>query len=204
MEERIPIFELPVVLLPEETLPLHIFEPRYQAMTVHCLERDLPFGVVPEGKTATQDLGCTARIAEVLERFEDGRSNIVVVGERPFHLLEPPSEETFPEAEVELLDDEPEAGEPDPEPAREAFIDLAEHATGNRPDEDAVAEADSYGLAAQVELPDETKQRLLELRSEGERLALLERAFRTLISTVQAAEQISERARTNGKVNFDS
>lgn len=204
MEDRIPIFELPLVLLPEETLPLHIFEPRYQAMTAHCLETGAAFGVCSEGTTDAQDVGCTARIAEVLERFEDGRSNIVVVGERPFRLLGPPVEETFPEADVELLDDEPEASEPDPEPAREAFADLAEQATGNRPDEDAVAEAGSYALAAQVELPDETKHRLLELRSEAERLALLERAFRSLAETVEAAERIQERARTNGKVSFGS
>lgn len=204
MQERIPIFQLPLVLLPEETTALHVFEPRYQAMTEHCLERDLPFGIVHEDSANPQGLGCTARIAEVLERFEDGRSNIAVMGERPFRLLESPVEEVFPEADVELLDDELEAVEPDAEPAREAFADLAEQATGNRPDEAAISETGSYGLAAQVELPDETKHRLLELRSEGERLELLERAFRTLISTVRAAEHIQERARTNGKVRFGS
>lgn len=50
----IPVFPLPrCVLLPGGTLPLHIFEPRYRAMTEHMLSRRRPnrviaMAVVPE------------------------------------------------------------------------------------------------------------------------------------------------------------
>ena len=43
---ELPIFELPLVLLPGELLPLHIFEERYKRMIDHCLEQGEPFGVV--------------------------------------------------------------------------------------------------------------------------------------------------------------
>ena len=42
---RLPIFPLPVVLIPEMTLPLHIFEPRYRLMLRRCLEGDRLFGL---------------------------------------------------------------------------------------------------------------------------------------------------------------
>ena len=39
MEEIVlPLFPLEVVLLPEEPLPLHIFEERYKTMIGECLE----------------------------------------------------------------------------------------------------------------------------------------------------------------------
>src|SRR5436189_287081 len=86
---ELPIFELPAVILPGELLPLHIFEERYQRLIGHCLENEEPFGIVfrdPSGNA--HRIGCTARVAEVLERFDDGRLNIVVAGEQPFRVLE--------------------------------------------------------------------------------------------------------------------
>ena len=35
---ELPIFELPLVLLPGELLPLHIFEERYKRMIARCLD----------------------------------------------------------------------------------------------------------------------------------------------------------------------
>jgi Lon protease-like protein len=43
---ELPLFELPVVLLPGELMPLHIFEERYKRMIAHCLEAEEPFGIV--------------------------------------------------------------------------------------------------------------------------------------------------------------
>ena len=41
-----PVFPLPkVTFLPDTTLPLHIFEPRYRALTAHCLLHDWPMAV---------------------------------------------------------------------------------------------------------------------------------------------------------------
>jgi uncharacterized protein len=41
-----PMFPLESALLPEEELPLRIFEPRYGALVRRCVEGDEPFGVV--------------------------------------------------------------------------------------------------------------------------------------------------------------
>ena len=44
-ETTIPIFPLGLVLLPEMSLPLHIFEERYKLMTKVCREQNLEFGI---------------------------------------------------------------------------------------------------------------------------------------------------------------
>jgi len=205
---ELPIFELPLVLLPGELLPLHIFEDRYKRMIGRCLEHGEPFGIVfRDTKGGARRIGCEARVTEVTERFDDGRLNIVVTGERPFRVLDRFEASEFPAGEVAPVDPAA-AAESDPEPlesdgansARDAFAALVERVGGEAPDRAALEALDSYGIAARVELPAETKQRLLELRSESERMTVLARALGTLIDTVARSREIAERARMNGKV----
>jgi Lon protease-like protein len=204
---ELPIFELPLVLLPGELLPLHIFEDRYKRMIGRCLEHGEPFGIVfrdPDG--GARRIGCEARVTEVTERFDDGRLNIVVTGERPFRVLDRFEASEFPAGEVAPVD--PGAAEDDPEPphsdaassARDAFAALVERVGGEAPDRAALDALDSYELAARVELPADTKQRLLELRSEPERMTVLARALGALLDAVARSREIAERARMNGKV----
>jgi Lon protease-like protein len=203
---ELPIFELPLVLLPGELLPLHIFEERYKRMIGRCLEEGEPFGVVfRDGDGGARNIGCEARVTEVTERFDDGRLNIVVTGERPFRVLDRYEDAEFPAGEVEPVD-----GDADAEPgseqadgasaARDAFAELVERVGGDRPEREALEALDSYGIAARVELPPETKQRLLELRSEPGRMEVLAKALGALVATVSRSAEIAERARMNGKV----
>lgn len=72
---ELPIFELPLALLPGELLPLHIFEDRYKRMIGRCLERGEPFGIVfRDAEGGARRIGCEARVTEVTERFDDGRA----------------------------------------------------------------------------------------------------------------------------------
>ncbi|MFI5123138.1 MAG: LON peptidase substrate-binding domain-containing protein, partial [Vicinamibacteria bacterium] len=74
---ELPIFELPLVLLPGELLPLHIFEERYKRMIARCLEDGEPFGIVfRDDDGGARRIGCEARVTEVTGRFDDGRLNI--------------------------------------------------------------------------------------------------------------------------------
>jgi Lon protease-like protein len=203
-ESELPIFELPVVLLPGELLPLHIFEQRYREMIGRSVEDDEPFGIVFRDEDGgARRIGCTARVAEVLERFEDGRMNIVVVGETPFRVLDRFQAPDFPAAEVELIDPGADSGATDPRAggsARSAFAELLEEVSGERPDSGELDAQDAYALAGRIELPAETKQQMLELRSEDERMRLLERSLEAVAVAIRRSQEISERARTNGRV----
>ena len=199
-----PLFPLPVVLLPTEVIPLHIFEERYKTMISLCIDEGSEFGIVWLSDDGLKEIGCTARVAEVLEQMEDGRMNILVRGGSPFRLLERQEEHVYPAGKIELLGDQPgpdqeeEAGEE----AREQYADLLESITSERPDANALAELSAYEMAATVEIDLDVKQGLLELRSEGERLAMLARLFKAGIKRVERARNIAERAQGNGKVRF--
>jgi Lon protease-like protein len=85
---ELPLFPLNVVLFPGQTLPLHIFEPRYRLMIQRCIEQGQPFGVVlaqDEDDEVPHIIGTAARITQV-ERLLDGRMNIVTIGVERFVL----------------------------------------------------------------------------------------------------------------------
>jgi Lon protease-like protein len=189
------------VLLPQELVPLHIFEDRYKQMIGECLESDSEFGIVWLSDDGLRDVGCSARIERVIERFDDGRMNVLVVGARPFRLLRRIEEMAFPAGDVELLADFAPDGDPDlREQAQARYAELVEAATEEKPDLGEIAELDAYGMAATVEHPPEAKQALLELRAENDRLRMVEEMFRTAIKRVAYAEEAAERAQTNGSV----
>jgi Lon protease-like protein len=200
---ELPIFELPLVLLPGELLPLHIFEDRYKRMIDHCLTDSEPFGIVfRDDEGGARRVGCEARVTEVTERFDDGRLNIIVTGERPFSVLDRYDASGYPAGEVEPV--EPVVGDEEATDnaaeARAAFAELVRRVGAEGPERAELEALDSYGLAARVELPAETKQRLLELRSEPERMRVLATALGTLVDTVARSREIAERARMNGKL----
>jgi Lon protease-like protein len=198
----LPLFPLPLVLLPTEVVPLHIFEDRYKEMIALCLDEHREFGIVWLSDSGLKEVGCTASVAEVLEQMEDGRMNILVRGGTPFRLLEKQEEHAYPAGTVEILGDQ---GIAEPEEtggeARERYADLLESLTDERPEQAALAELSSYEMAASVDIDLDVKQGLLELRSEEARLRLLARLFKAGIKSLKRAREVAQRAAGNGKVD---
>src|SRR5918996_2724436 len=193
--QELPIFELPIVLLPGEQLPLHIFEERYKRMIGRALDQGEPFGIVLRDDDGARSIGCTATVDEVLERFEDGRMNVVVSGGEPFRVLDRFEDPEYPVGEVEVVpDDAAEADASTATAARDAFAEIAERATGARPPDEELAEASAYAIASRIELPHETKQRLLELRDEEERMGLLADALGAVEEALERAELTADHA----------
>ena len=82
------LFPLGIVLLPSEQIPLHIFEERYQELISDCLDLEQEFGLIFADDEGLREIGTRAAVTEVLDRFDDGRLNIVVEGGERFRLLE--------------------------------------------------------------------------------------------------------------------
>jgi Lon protease-like protein len=198
-----PLFPLGLVALPTEYVPLHIFEERYKTMIGDCLDRDEEFGIVWLADDELKGIGCAVAVTRVLERFDDGRLNILCRGTRPFRLVEREEGLPYPSGTVEFLDDTDEP--PDDatsERAHTAYAELVEQATDKRPDADELAAMDAYAMAATVDFGLDAKQGLLELRSENARLRLVDRLFRAAAKRLDFIERAQERARSNGKVRF--
>lgn len=179
-EALLPLFPLQVVLFPDALLPLHIFEERYKVLVAECLEGGVEFGVNLLRENEVADVGCTARVASVLRRYEDGRLDIVAGGGRRYRLLRiVPDDRPFAVGAVAFLDVQ--AEQVDGGLLRETRV-LYNTLVG-AVYKGAVAELSpaqerhgmSYLVAQKAGLDLSARQRLLELESENERLALLRR-----------------------------
>jgi Lon protease-like protein len=104
-QERIPLFPLGVVLLPRMPLPLHIFEDRYRTMISQCIDSGTQFGVVYTNGTKIEPAGCTASVERVLERYEDGRFDVLTIGQTRFQIHEILDEKSYLEARVSRFQD---------------------------------------------------------------------------------------------------
>jgi Lon protease-like protein len=198
--ESLPLFPLGLVLLPQELVPLHIFEDRYKTMIGECLEEEREFGILWLADDGLKEVGCSARIARVIERFDDGRLNILVEGAEPFRLLRKIEDLPYPAGDVELLGDADEGDADAADRARERYADLLEEVTDSRPESDDLSQLDAYGMAATLDVALEAKQRLLELRSERGRLEQLDSLFAEALERIRLAERAAERASRNGSL----
>jgi Lon protease-like protein len=201
---EIGLFPLELVLLPTERVPLHIFEPRYKELIGECLAHEREFGLVLSDERGLREVGTRAAVTEVLQRFPDGRLNIVVEGRERFKLLQVTRRRAFQTAEVEPLVDEEDADEAaDVARALELFGRLRE-ITGSEVDEpDADAGLVSFQLAARVDFGAEVKQQLLEQRSEAGRMRIVVELLENAVQTMALEKEVRERASQNGRVSME-
>ena len=109
----LPLFPLPrTVLFPHAFLPLHIFEPRYQDMTVEVLNghHHLVLALMREtpeegslGETApTFEVGCLAEVVRA-EPLTGGRWNLLLHGKQAVRILEEHGGKPYRQARTEPL-----------------------------------------------------------------------------------------------------
>jgi Lon protease-like protein len=213
---ELPLFPLPLVLFPGAPLPLHIFESRYREMLRDVMNGNRLFGLSffdpeqssldapPEGH-----VGCVAEVREV-ETMPDGRSNILTFGVIRYRLLEyVETDEPYLVGRVSFFEDE----EEDPGRLLDAadqvlalFQRIAESVRilsderGSLPElpDDLPPEKLSFLVAAAMELDNDVKLELLELRSTDERLQRLRDWLARVVNNYEARARVHKVAKTNG------
>jgi Lon protease-like protein len=197
------LFPLPIVLVPTERIPLHIFEPRYRELIEECVATDSDFGLVlATADGAVHEVGTRASVRQVLEVLDDGSMNVVVEGGDRFRLLELTKGRSFTTGIVEpVVDlDEP-ADAVDLVRAAELFSQLAEVAESDVELPDVDSPRFEFELAARVDFGVDPKQELLASTSQRARVKRLNELLEIAIEAVQIEHTLRERAGLNGKVS---
>lgn len=201
---QLGLFPLPLVLLPTERVPLHIFEERYRELIAECLDSGDEFGLVYADDDGIRDIGTRARVTEVLARMADGRMDILVEGGERFRLVELATGRNFHTGEVAPVEDEQDPVEPDSIARALGLFDSLREFTGSDVD---VPEADavplSFILAGRVELPPADKLELLRELSERRRLDRVCDLLEYAIATARRVRGAAERAAMNGRVHAE-
>jgi Lon protease-like protein len=215
---HLPLFPLPLVLLPNELLPLHIFEPRYRQLIKDIgLEKNL-FGVTyfnSEGaltdKPPGDTIGCVAEVREI-QNLPDGRSNILSVGVIRYRLLEYiESGDPYLVGDVEFFEDDEEDEAVLNPLADEVFrlfkrIAKAAHKlSGERGRFPEIPQAEpqalSFLVTAAFNLEPEMKYKMVESRSTIERLDKLREILRKTVGKMEESADIHKISQTNGHSN---
>lgn len=199
-----PMFPLQSALLPGESLPLRIFEPRYSALVRDCLATEDPaFGVVlisrgreVGGGDTRHDIGALARIVQYADHGP-GRYRLNCSVQERFRVVEWLPDDPYPRAVIEFWPDEPGAVSSAEFDALEDEIwTLLETIAGARkialPARDEIlgdlpesAGDRLYALAALVPIGAADKQAVLAAPGPEQRLAALREAVETVTAMVQ-------------------
>jgi len=199
---KIPLFPLDVVLFPGASLPLHIFEERYKEMIGTCIEAESSFGVVRAQQDGLAVIGCTARIMRVLERYGDGRLDILCQGNTRFEIEMLENSRAYLEAEVDFFEDE---GAVASRQEREECAALHFEALELAGIEVATLHLSldgpvSFALAAALPADLGFKQQLLAIRSDAERTERLRDFYHAVLPKLRENVQTMRRAGQNGHV----
>ncbi len=208
----LPLFPLEVVLLPEEPLPLHVFEERYKQMVHECLQaktegsRQQEFGVVLAKDKEMRNVGCSARIVNVTRKYNDGRMDILTVGTRRFEILFTDDQKSYLRGAIDYFDDDVGRDTPE-ETAANRAIDLFRSAMQRlHKSSDMPIHVPrpyrylSFRIAAPLPLDLDFKQQLLSIRNERERLQLVTRVIELLIAQLDLLQKAQAKAGGNGNI----
>ena len=202
---KIPLFPLGVVLLPGTVLPLHIFEERYKIMIGECLAEDKEFGVLYFESSKMRKIGCTARIIEVLKRYDDGRMDIVTQGNRRFSLKDIFDERPYLQAEVDYFDDAAEERHEEVDELIREGVDLLgqfDSLTGKQEDYSVLLELDykivSFWISNSSGFTTDEKQTFLEMTSTSERLKKSVASLKKIVEQTKTALEIKRIIGGNG------
>lgn len=199
---RIPLFPLGLVLLPGMSLPLHIFEERYKQLIAECLQESAPFGIVWFDGQTIRSVGCTARVINVLHRYEDGRMDILTRGERRFFTEALVEEKPYIEADVRFIED---AEATDDSAAYEAARTLLAKLSGAGHLAETIEALDvesaqelSFAIPAIEGFTHSERQRFLEMTSSSERLQKGVQALTGILERVRVTNQVQKIIGGNG------
>ena len=181
---NIPLFPLNLVLLPNEELSLHIFEPRYKKMITNCLEKNNNFGVVLKTRTKQYKIGCTARIVDVLETYDTGEYDIVVRGDKRFNIMDFDRKNNLLFGNINFLNDDMAYDDHNIlEQVKDKYLNILLNHKIVKDIDLEISKSISYDFTKKIILPNKLKQIFLEIPSENERLYFLEDLFNKAIET---------------------
>ena len=198
---KIPVFPLPLVLFPGETLNLHIFEDRYREMVHYCVDKKIPFGITSYINNSISKVGCVSNIKKIHKIYDDGRMDIVCVGGDRFLVHGFDTSESFLQAAVTYFHDHEE--EDDLGRIRETIRPML-HEVVSLLEQESVTimiptePIHSFRIVHMVGFELAQKQNLLEIKSERERLEFIKEHLEQVLPKYKALENVKRRIKSNG------
>jgi len=109
MAELTPIFPLQIVVFPDDSLNLHIFEPRYKELVNECYDQSEIFGIPTFFNKKKLTYGTSIKINSIEKKYPDGKMDIRTQGMNVFRIIKlykKVAGKLYSKAEVEYISQE--------------------------------------------------------------------------------------------------
>lgn len=205
--EKIGLFPLNVVVFPESSVPLHIFEPRYKQLVALSVDEEKDFGINLVDSSRLYQTGCTVSVSEVARRYDDGRMDVIVTGKQRYTLRSlREGEELYYVGIVDYFMDETDEVIDTllRQECMNQYNEIIELVYPNAAEEymlDTVYQGfASFFMAQKAGLDVLRKQELLELRSENRRLEMLRDFMEKLLPDLRDKRRVQDVIMSDGYI----
>ena len=195
------IFPLQLIIFPGETLPLHIFEPRYKELILDCRDAGITFGIPTYLGGSVSHYGTEVELVNIFRTYDNGEMDILVRGVRVFTVEElraQVEDKLYSGATVSFPENDPAVDDEIHDTLSREFATFLRR-SGRLAPPYGDADVDlSFRIAPAVELPLERKIELLSLRQEQKRAEYLVKHLRRLIESIPKRDNANVRLGGNG------
>jgi len=205
IQMKLPLFPLQSIFFPGETVPLHIFEPRYKQLINDCRAEAITFGI-PVYINNGMDYGVEVQLVEVVTTYEKGEMDVVCVARQVFKLLsfeKQIDDKLYSGGIIKLLDYDYEAEESFKIEVLKKIRELYRVMQVSLSTVD-VNKFNSFTLAHKMGLSFEQEYQLLQMPKEMDRLTFIYHHLITTIKVLSEVERTRKTIELNGHFkNFD-
>ena len=181
---RLPLFPLNLVLLPYESISLHIFEPRYKRMVKNSIEENLSFGIILTQNSTIFNKGVTVSIKVIYKEYSNGEYDILVKGEELFNVVrtELNGDTVFAQVEYQHIDTSG-IGEARFDEFQDIYMKLLLKVGVKRNLDVHLNKKISYEFLEGIQLPITFKKEILSEENELKRLNIIQNIFKSILKS---------------------
>ncbi len=208
MTELIPLFQLNIVVFPEEQLNLHIFEPRYKKLIKDSWEGSRRFGM-PAVIGNTQVYGTELEIISIVKTHANGEMDIVTKGKRVFEIRDYYPAAVSDDYDRGNVEFQPIHSSEDPT-VRTKVLDLFDQFMESVNDVAPPLKDNpylSFKIGHHLALHKEQELELLKLQKETERQAFELEHLKKMVPLMEEMDMLKKRIQMNGhfqKLSLDN
>ena len=172
---KIPLFPISVSILPDELMPLHIFEDRYKKMVSESLENNKEFGIIYKEKKDMKNIGCLVSIKKVYQKYDDGKYDILIKGEKRFEIKSLFKKDELLIGEIELLNEFYEKADKNKfNKVLDKYLKLLLTFKIDHDIQSEMNKKKSFDFTKNILIPNNIKQDFLELENETDRMVFID------------------------------
>ena len=179
---KLKLFPLGIIAFPSKFVPLHIFEERYKKLINECIDQNSEFGVVYQDTNGLADVGCTVAVTKLLNKYPDGRMDIITRGKKIFKLKDQVVIDDITIGDVNILPEIKSLPSEIFDPLKEKYLKLLIILGLKENINRHLAKNTTFELLEMIELSPKFELELISINSENKRAEILNQFFNSLLN----------------------